>query len=216
MIRVWWARPSEIDAALRREAPLSADERDRMSRFRQAADRDRFLSAWSLTRAVVGDLLDLPAARLTFTRECAHCGHPSHGKPRVDGDPLHFSLSHAGDRVLLAVSTVGPVGADVEPTDRDLDDIAQNMLHPDEPPALGADLPRIWVRKEAVVKATGHGLAVETNTFRVSGAAEPARLLAWPPDPSLPDRTTLQDVPADVGYAAAAALIRSDDAPAPE
>ena len=40
----------------------------------------------------------------------------AHGKPRVEAAPqLHVSISHAADRVAVAVTALGPVGVDLEP-----------------------------------------------------------------------------------------------------
>lgn len=192
---------------LRLDSPLSTRERERMAKFHRGQDQDLFLTAWTLARRTLGELLDQPAAALTFTRTCLHCGHPDHGKPRLPHDRLHFSLSHAGDRVLLAVSELGPVGADVEPVDRDLDGIAESLFHPNESHVAGHDRLRIWVRKEAIVKASGHGLAAEMNKFQVSASHAAAKLVSWQFDPSTPQRTTLRDLPCDDGYLAAAALI---------
>src|SRR6185503_15339055 len=96
-----------------------------------------------------------------FDRSCEHCRHPGHGRPRLVADGPHFSISHSADRVLLALCDTAPVGADVESTGRDIDRLRRLILHPAEAarPA-GPDLLRVWVRKEAVLKATGRGLAL--------------------------------------------------------
>ncbi len=90
--------------------PLSADERERALRFRQEADRRRFIAARSALRSILAHYLACPPAAVTFR-------YNRHGKPglAVPHDRLQFNLSHAGDLALLAVSRDNPLGIDLEP-----------------------------------------------------------------------------------------------------
>ena len=56
----------------------------------------------------------------------------AHGKPRVEAAPqLHVSISHAADRVAVAVTALGPVGVDLEPAGAgDFDGLADVALTP--------------------------------------------------------------------------------------
>ncbi|WP_078489649.1 4'-phosphopantetheinyl transferase family protein [Streptomyces bikiniensis] len=184
---------------------LDADERARAARFRFPADADRHRVAHVLLRLVLGRHVDEPPERLVFLRRpCAGCGGP-HGKPYLRGHDAHFSLSHAGDRVLVAVAPV-PVGVDVEavPEPGLVRDLA-SALHPRERAELEA-LPdaarpaafaRCWTRKEAALKAWGAGLSRGAAEPYVSAADRPA------PVPSL----RLADLPPLDGHAAALALL---------
>jgi 4'-phosphopantetheinyl transferase len=135
-------------------ALLDAQERERLGRFRREVDAARYLAAHALTRVVLGDRLGRDPAHLVFDRTC-RCGEP-HGKPRVAGGP-GFSFTHAGAVVGVAVLDGGPVGLDVEPVRAmpDLDGVARHVGAPAEPAAFF----RAWTRKEALLKATGDGLA---------------------------------------------------------
>jgi 4'-phosphopantetheinyl transferase len=191
MIMVLRRQPSalrDIDAA---ESLLAPDELARMRRFARPADRLRYLTAWSLVRRTLAELSGRHPADLRFDRTCPLCGHASHGKPRLVDSPWEFSLSHAGDRVLLAVAENRPVGVDVEPADAPVDTVAHLVLHPDDPPVTGPELVRIWVRKEAIAKVTGHGLARPMTSFAAS------------PDPP---GLVVRDLPDD-GYLAALATV---------
>src|SRR5690606_22853124 len=116
---------------------------------------------------------------------CRHCGG-THGKPRLPGCGVDFSLSHSGDRVVLVLAEGTEVGVDVErESDRDIDRLAEMVLSAPEREVLAgmADRRRgfhaYWSRKEALLKATGHGLAAPMTDIRVSAPDEPAAVLAW-------------------------------------
>jgi len=212
MTGIWWAHVRDARPAL--AALLPPSDVARMQRYHQAADRDRHLVAWALSRVIIGDLLGCAPAAVPVSRYCPQCGQSGHGKPYIGAAGTqtgaagpHFSLSHAGDRVVVAVSSDGPAGVDVEATTRAADAIDGLVRAPAEQPARGADLLRRWVRKEAVLKATGHGLAMPMTRFAVAPPGAPARLLSWPDDPSLPGRLTLRDLASPPGYAAALAVI---------
>ena len=86
------------------------------------------------------------------------------GKPYFKDDLRHFSISHTKKRVFCVVSDC-PVGIDAEPIDRDINlRLAEKILSPRERQAFetAADrhlaLLKLWVLKEAYVKATGEGL----------------------------------------------------------
>ncbi len=96
------------------------------------------------------------------------------GKPRLRGEPLQFNLSHSSRVALLAVSPVLPVGVDVQGphpnaakpwfarrvcTAREYEHFAGEP-DPD-------DLLRLWVRKEAVIKARGEGSYVAAGDVDV-------------------------------------------------
>lgn len=85
------------------------------------------------------------------------------GKPFLPADPqLHFNLSHSRDLELIAVSAEAPVGIDLEhPREfRSPDRLAERICSERELAAATTpdQLLRLWVRKEAVVKATGEGI----------------------------------------------------------
>lgn len=69
---------------------------------------------------------------------CPTCGSIEHGQPSFDA-AVAVSIARAGGRTLVAVSTAGQVGVDVE-----ADDVATET----------------WVRTEAEAKAHGVGITV--------------------------------------------------------
>ncbi|MFD7610888.1 4'-phosphopantetheinyl transferase family protein [Streptomyces sp. NPDC059828] len=200
---------------------LDDDERERCAQFRVDGARALYLTAHVLARQVVGAQLSLDPREVVVVPVCKHCTDPGdrpHGKPTLPGTSLELSLSHSGQRVMVALTAAGPVGVDVEEiTDgRDLPlDVLSvperaelELLAPEERPAAFI---RYWARKEAVLKATGDGLMVEPSALTVTGPGAPARLLEWRerPEPHLPVR--LEDLDAGAGYRAAVAVVGDDD-----
>ena len=212
--QVWWAGPEH--ARPEHLGLLNSAEVGRHERLQRPADRSRFLAAGVLLRAVVGGHLGCHPAEVPVTRVCRTCEQP-HGKPAVPGSGLEVSISHAGDRVVVAVTRVAPVGVDVEQVTRrvDVDSMSRQVLAPAERAAL-AELPAdgrlrgfftYWTRKEALLKATGEGLATPMTSVQVSGADEPAALRAYASRPELVGHGTLLDLTAADGYAAALAVL---------
>ena len=91
-----------------------------------------------------------------------------HGKPYFTEGELHFNLSHAGD-LAVAVLADCRVGVDIEPYDHEIPKVRRERLAslftPGERALLKvtADPARtfleIWVRKEALAKRSGRGIA---------------------------------------------------------
>ncbi|MCQ0005314.1 4'-phosphopantetheinyl transferase family protein [Actinomadura madurae] len=149
---------------------------------------------------------------IRFTTGCPHCGG-THGKPRLPGSDLDFSLSHSGDRVVLVLAEGAEVGVDVErESDRDIDRLAEMVLTAAERDALTAMADRrrgfhtYWSRKEALLKATGHGLAAPMTSIHVSAPDEPAAVVAWDGEAAV-SPVRLTDLTPGPGYAAAAAVL---------
>jgi 4'-phosphopantetheinyl transferase len=206
--RVWWADLNDVRAA--RVELLDGVESARRDRYLRAEDRDRFTLGVVLSRVALGAALGLPPQRVPLDRTCPKCGRP-HGAPRVEGGP-YLSVSHSGDRVAVAMSHGGPVGVDVEASGREPgENLAAHVLSPAEAARHGtldaAGFLTYWTRKEAVLKATGDGLAVPMPDLTVSAPDEPPRLLAWPDRPALPPRITLHTLSPGPAHTACLALL---------
>lgn len=214
---VWWGDPDGPLAGC--TELLDTGERVRMRRLALEADRRRYVAAHVLARMVVSRYVDRHPADLRLVARCATCGGP-HGKPRLEGHTtaLELSLSHSTDRVVVAVAGAGvSVGVDVEKVEDSLDHarLAKDVLAPVEqramgrlPPAeRGAGFFRYWVRKEAVLKATGDGLLSPPNLLTVSPPDQAAAVVHWERHPSADVAVQLHDLVAGRGYVASVALL---------
>jgi 4'-phosphopantetheinyl transferase len=164
----------------------------------ERADRDMYLRE-VLSACGAGDPAELRIARAP------------NGKPRLEqpgGDSLRFSLSHSGGLVAVAVARGREVGVDIQETRpvRGLQAIADRRfttaeatelrrLDGDEQLAL---FHRLWVRKEAYLKATGEGLGGSLASFDALA-------------PDLPGGWELTDLDVPDGYAGAVALAPGPD-----
>jgi len=193
----------------------AADRRDAKVR----AARTRSQSRAGLLR-ILAHYAGMPAAALAFDVHAL-------GKPflRHAGAPS-YNLSHTRGLALVAVCAGAAVGIDVEQVRplADADALAQRFLSPAEaaavleaaPAARGAAFLRTWTRKEAVLKASGHGLALDTREIEVGpGPAE--RLVAIDHDAGT-RRYRVVSLSPGPGWAAALAVAAEADAmdaPAP-
>lgn len=192
------------------EALLDDGERRRLARLQSAAGAARFVAAHALLRLVVGHRLGVDPAALEVSATCLRCTG-AHGVPRIAGYPdLHLSLSHAGDRVVLALGDA-PLGVDVETAAAtSFPGFAAVALADGEQAVTDVERAVLWTRKEAVLKATGHGLAVPPTALTVSPAGEPPVLLGWDVlaagEPA-PGPVVLADLDLGAGYAGCVAVL---------
>ena len=172
---------------------LSEEERARAARFRFARDRRRWVAARTLVRRVLARYLGVETKGLVL-------GAHDDGRPLVllprEADWLSFSLSHAGDVAVVAVTRDQRVGVDVERVRSDVDVVAvahrafgeaiANELAGETEPRRSQRFFEVWTREEARGKCRGTGL-IE------------------PDDPRRLDAPAVTDLRVGKGYAAALA-----------
>jgi 4'-phosphopantetheinyl transferase len=129
---------------------------------RSGTSARRYVVAHAARRLAVAAHVGCPPAAVGFAAPGPH------GQPRLAIDGVHVSLSHSGGYALVAVSSGAAVGVDIEVhRPRRIGALAPRCLSPAEldawravpPGARAGDFYRLWVRKEALLKATGEGLA---------------------------------------------------------
>lgn len=167
---------------------------------RATSARERMYQARSATRTlvrlVVADVLGVdPKDVPPEVRQCQHCGGP-HGPPRVPGADVALGVARSRDLVVVA-SIPAPAGS-LNAVGVDIEDIPARSTMPPANAILSAteiagrgsssrsvrdideiELLRIWTRKESVLKATGHGLAVPMSALDLTAPGQPLGLMRW-------------------------------------
>ena len=164
--------------------------------------------AAALLRVVAGRATGDDPAAIVVDRTCPTCGDP-HGRPRLPGTRLEASISHSGDIVAVALAEAGPVGVDIERLSAaDYSDLASTVCTTVEQRNLYtvADFYSYWTRKEAVLKATGEGLARRMTSIEVTPPDDPPAIVAMDGATGISSR--MIDLRID-GYAGAVAVLGS-------
>lgn len=204
-VRVWII-PVDVPpaiAAMYRDV-LDDGERARVDGLASPRDRQRFTVAHGALRMLAARELKTPPRALRWTP--GRYGKPELASPNSG---LHTSLSHEAGMIAVAISTTRLVGVDIQHLVPGLDTVglSARFFPPDEAgyvaagrdaSARGDRFARLWVRKEAVVKAAGGrlwpNLTIAVHDRDIVSCAEP------------PSAHRVADVPAPAGFRAAVAL----------
>lgn len=153
-----------LDRAAAAATLLGAHERERAGRFSSERDRSIYRLAHAFWRVALGICMHVEAAAVPL-------GSRPSGQPLLHGTPLCTSLSHSGSWVAIAVAHAVTVGIDVErsPASISLANLRDSICTPAETARVKklpeaqreAMLLKLWVRKEALLKAYGSGLLQE-------------------------------------------------------
>lgn len=199
---LWVATLAEVAAAGDYAISLlSSPERARAEGISDGAAHTVFVASRAAQRALAAAYLGRRPSELHIDRTCRYCGDPGHGRPRIAGEnDLDFSVTHCGELLLLAYVSHGRVGVDAEAADREvgrgrgagrladyaLTQAEAGLVRAAPQKSRSAVFCRLWTRKEAVVKLTGHGIFAPLRTIEVAtetGAVTlPGRALGWPAD----------------------------------
>lgn len=181
-----------------------------------------YLSTQALMRAMAAARLDVPssaASEIEVDRSCTLCtSGKKHGKPRIAG--VNFNMSQVNPLVVGAFSRnpSAVLGVDVETMDARLFSGFARLALSDEERAfyerVAQERPAsalrllslaLWTAKEAVLKATGHGLSVVPSLVRVQfseqllDALEAALGAETPEDPARGPEDPGVEVPENTG-----------------
>lgn len=159
---------------------LGAAEQRRAAELPTPVGAVSYLSTQALMRAMAASRLGVASSQahqIAVDRTCTLCAsHKPHGKPRIEG--MNFNMSQVSSLVVGGFSPDPALvlGVDLERLDRRLfPGFTKVALSPSEREIyesatgdartqLGVAL---WTAKEAVLKATGHGLSVSPAAVRV-------------------------------------------------
>ena len=149
------ATPVELRRALEQLPPW---RKTKAESFRFLAEKMQCAQAYLLLCRALKEHLGISAQ--------PHFGYGPHGKPYLEEYPqIHFNLSHCKRGVLCVLSTVAPVGCDIEEIPTHVEpEVMQLCLSPQEIEQVksaahpGTEFAQLWTRKEALVKLSGTGL----------------------------------------------------------
>lgn len=155
------------------ECFLTTKELLRAKKFRFEKDKKTFVVVRGILRELSGQYLRIAPKdiRLRYTK---------YGKPELDypKNNLHFNVSHASEIAIIGFSLGVPIGVDVEFVKyaNDLEKVAKRFFSKNEYDkymSLSGDeklkgFYNCWTRKEAFIKAIGHGLSFPLDQFEVS------------------------------------------------
>ena len=134
---------------------LKPEDLERYNRYRQEEDKLRFLGGRALIYKHVGSPIQLEEK----------------GKPFVAGEK-HFSISHSGDYVAIALDEAAPLGVDIECRSEASQSLVEHVCSEPEIDFIkkhGQDsFFEIWTKKEALIKCTGTGMTVSLKSIDVT------------------------------------------------
>lgn len=168
------------------QALLSREETERARRYIVPKARRNYIAARAGLRVLLGELTGLEPAAVRFR-------YSDKGKPGLvpeqNARAIEFSLSHSHDLGLIAITFGKEIGIDLEHEhDRsDALEVAGRFFAPGERAKLQAASSaernqifyRIWTRKEAVLKASGVGIASGLREPDVSAGSDYADRTGW-------------------------------------
>lgn len=170
-IRVYTADVTELldeQVFAMRYSEVSSERRMKIDKLRREEDKRLSLGAECLLMKACEDF--------GISYHDSEVLTDSNGKPYFRDIPIHFNLSHSGDRVMCIMGN-HPVGCDVERVQPVKDSLAKKCLSAEEyavyeaceTAAEQAELFfRYWTCKESYLKCTGIGLRVELNTITIA------------------------------------------------
>lgn len=153
-------------------ALLSPDEKTRAARFHFPQHRQRFVIARAVLRQILSLYTEIAPEKMSFN-------YGEHGKPALAvslAEPLYFNLAHSDDLAVYAIAP-HPVGIDIERIKTSYEaGLPERFFNPQECESLrqltdadrSTGFYQIWARKEAIIKASGKGLAISLSSFSVS------------------------------------------------
>ena len=153
---------------------LSAQENQRAQRKKVPAKQFEYILGQAALRCLLAHSLEIPPAEVSYIRgpKGKPALDPAHQRPE-----LHFNISHSTGIILVALSTAGEIGIDIEGINAhtSIDLVSRRAFSQSETRELQTQpqaqrRPRffqLWTCKEAVVKCTGDGIHSGMNQFTV-------------------------------------------------
>ena len=185
---------------------LNESERNRALRFRAHEDQVRSIVTRAALRRLLAQKIMRQPEKLNFVTN-------EYGKPSLQSDTdIQFNVSHAGCFALLAFSTGGSIGVDIESCNRqiNINGLGKYVFTAVERTTkikTTTDFIRHWVAKEAILKAWGVGISEHLQSISVLHDSERYRVVC-----DRMDCPTINGwaIEAPDDYAAALAVVNRD------
>jgi phosphopantetheinyl transferase len=154
---------------------LSRQEIERANRFRMEQDRRRFINRHVMLRVLLARCTGRNAGGIQIR-------YGTYGKPFLSEQgadrSIHFSTAHSAGTAVVAIGMGFPIGVDIEEVKmlKEMEEIVARHFTAEERRVFRnysgfqrvEVFYRFWVRKEAVLKASGEGLIRPTTEIDVS------------------------------------------------
>jgi 4'-phosphopantetheinyl transferase len=162
---------------------LDQNERHQAQQYSNKTARIAYAESHARLRLLLSKILDCDPKTLRINKA-------EHGKPYLPDYPeFVFNISHTANKIIVAAGKSCLLGVDIETMKprKSLSGLVDKCFAYEEQ-SYWRQLPeheqtqafyRFWTRKEALVKATGRGIALGLNTFAID-PVNPAKLLAAP------------------------------------
>ncbi len=140
---------------------LNSSEKALADRFRQEADRFRFVNGRMALRALLSKYLSVPPMEIVIA-----AGKTQKPFISIPSSNIYFNVSHSGDWILITFVAGDELGIDIEKKDPGFEykSFLQEHFSETEQTYIGraadpvAAFYFLWTRKEALTKAWGTGL----------------------------------------------------------
>jgi 4'-phosphopantetheinyl transferase len=184
IVEIWHGKVTAEDAHYQAYwRVLDEAEQTQAGKFKNVLLHKRYVE-------IHGRLRNLLAQRLNQSPEKIRIKKAEHGKPYLADHPeLVFNLSHSAHRLMIAIGWNCQLGVDIETSKQriNLSGLVDKCFAEEEivywtkqPETKKIEeFYRFWTRKEAFVKATGHGIALGLNQC-VINPENPAEFLRVP------------------------------------
>ena len=212
-VHVWFVELSTGNAVVEQcSRNLSADERQRASRFQFEHLRSAFTVSRSILRLLLARYLQVEPTDIRFSYGVR--GKPQLAWPAV---PFAFNLAHSGRLAAYAFAIGCEVGIDLEEIRSipEQQSLVRSFFSREEfrdwmdlkPRQRNEAFFLGWTRKEAYIKAVGDGLSLPLDSFQMSlRPDEPARLIREGNDHASATRWAIFSFAPVEGYVGALAL----------
>jgi 4'-phosphopantetheinyl transferase len=181
-VHIWLLLDSALATAATQQDVLAADERARASRLDAARSRS-YIGTRATLRMLLSRYTSAAPEGIVFS-------YGPLGKPAYEPGGVHFSISHAGDRALLAFARSGAVGVDLERVKaarrfdalsaRFFSDANARTIARASPSAVPRIFTEAWAEREAYVKAVGGGLYATADALPFTPGRIPVRRVLSP------------------------------------